>query len=539
MPPSTRKLVLLLASAGVLAGLFFAVFAPTPKPAPSDAARILSAAPAAPDSDTDIPLVPTAADHSAFAAKLADRLNRSHVRADEALLTFASREALTRFLARARAAGVEVIGRIDSINALRVRIRDYAAFTAELAAHHRDYAGIGANVVFTPPTPPPVEDRAARAATPVGADLLRLLGVDPADTSRGRGVTIAILDSGVAPGTAFGDRLSYLDVGYGTSGGDTSHGTAVAALAAGADPRAPGVAPAADLLAIKVTDRDGLADTFSVTAGLLAAIEDGAQIVNISLGAYADSPMLADAIERALSAGIAVVAAAGNDQAARLAWPAAYPGVVSVGAVDAAGVQAIFSNAGDTLQLTAPGYGITTTGADGALVSFSGTSGSAPVTAGAIAAVLSESPDVSPIAAADILATHANDGGPAGADPAYGNGSLNLGWALDREDPARIDPAIASLGHDSAANTLVTVVQNRGNRTLSGLMLNLGIDGTSIPVVLPTLAAGASTTLRTPLPNATSRADGLIIIRASLQLPAGLIDRDTTNNQRTAALPVR
>src|SRR5690606_17140862 len=144
-----------------------------------------------------------------------------------------------------------------------------------------------------------------------------------------------------------------------------------------------------------------------------------------------------------------------------------------------------------------------------------------------------------PIAAADILATHANDGGPAGADPAYGNGSLNLGWALDRDDPARIDPAIASLGHDSAANTLVTVVQNRGNRTLSGLMLNLGIDGTSIPVVLPALAAGASTTLRTPLPNATSRADGLIIIRASLQLPAGLIDRDTTNNQRTAALPVR
>src|SRR5690606_42141156 len=54
---------------------------------------------------------------------------------------------------------------------------------------------------------------------------------------------------------------------------------------------------------------------------LLAAIENGAQIVNISLGAYADSPMLADAIERALAAGIAVVAAAGNDQAARLAWP--------------------------------------------------------------------------------------------------------------------------------------------------------------------------------------------------------------------------
>jgi len=172
---------------------------------------------------------------------------------------------------------------------------------------------------------------------------------------------------------------------------------------------------------------------FSISQGIYAAVDKGAQIINISLGGYATSPLLTDAVDYALAANVAIVAAAGNDQAAQLTWPAAYSGVVSVGAVDAVGKQAIFSNSGPQLQLTAPGYAIATAGAGGSRVSFSGTSASAPVASGAIAALLSTTPGLNALQAADLLAVYSDDHGPSGTDPDYGRGTLNLDRALRRE----------------------------------------------------------------------------------------------------------
>lgn len=473
-----------------------------------------------------------------FSARLRDYLNRAGARADEAVLTFKNDDALRRFLTRAAAGGIDVLGRLDTLNAIRVRVRDYDAFTRDLAGNARDLVNITGNPVFSPPTPPPAEARLAVQAEPVGDRLLQLLGLDPADTTRGAGVTIAILDGGTSPGTTFGARLTYLDIGYGVTGygDDGAHATAVAALAGGASPDAQGVASATNLLSIKVTGADGLADAFSLASGVLAAVDAGAQVVNISLGAYGDSPVLAAAVEQAVAAGVAVVASSGNDQAAQIAWPAAYPGVVSVGATDGAGQQAIFSNSGDTLQLTAPGYAVATTGVGGTTVSFSGTSASAPIVAGSIAALISADPTLTPLAAADLLATYGNDGGAAGADPDYGRATINPGWALDRDNPARVDAAITSFGYAPAARTVTIVVQNRGHNPLSGLALHVTLGSASTVHPLPLLSPTASSTTSVIIPADVRTVDGRTLLILELALPAGVTDQDAANNRRAALL---
>ncbi|MEN9841027.1 MAG: hypothetical protein RL376_827, partial [Verrucomicrobiota bacterium] len=337
---------------------------------------------------------------------------------------------------------------------------------------------------------------------------------------------------------ALGARLRYLDIGYGLAGGGEggAHALAVAALVAGGAPDTRGVAPGATVLSVRVTGADGAGDTFSVARGVVAAVEAGAQVINISLGGYATSSILGAAVEQALAAGVAVVAASGNDQATRLSWPAAYPGVVSVGAVDAAGQQAIFSNAGEGLQLTAPGYAIETAGPGGTRVAFSGTSASAPVVAGAIAALISQTPGLGAIPAADLLATYANDGGVAGTDPDYGRGSVNLGWALDRANTARRDVAVSGLNARLKENVVEIVVQNRGAVAANGLALTVdaGVGGESYAV--PNLAAGASATVRVPVK--VKVAGSVLRVATRLELPVGMMDDEPNNNVRVGVMVV-
>ncbi len=474
---------------------------------------------------------------AAVAELLRERFNRRRFRADEAVLTFKDADAYRRFLARAGAAGVQVAGRIDGLFAVRVKVGDYDAFVRDLAGGIGDYAGIAGNAVLTAPTPP-AEERLARSAVPVGADLLSVLGVTADNSGWGAGVTIAVLDGGAAPDATLGLRLRYLDIGYGVTGAgeDGAHGTAVAAVAAGAAADARGVAPGAAVLSIRVTGPDGVSDTFSLAQGIFAAVDAGAQVINISLGGYATSPVLGEAVDYALSAGVAVVASSGNDQAAQLAWPAAYAGVVSVGAVDGAGRQAIFSNSGDGLQLTAPGVALQTAGLAGSRVNFSGTSASAPVVSGAIAAVMSQTPGLGAREAAAVLTTHANDGGAAGADPDYGKGSLNLAWALDHASTTRVDPAVSNQSYAAGTGTVDIVVQNRGAAPVSGLALVVNTGGVATTQPLGTLAAGASATVTVPVDTRQLADGGSVVVSSRLVTPAGLVDQDTSNNQKSGVI---
>jgi subtilisin family serine protease len=356
----------------------------------------------------------------------------------------------------------------------------------------------------------------------------------------GNGITIAVLDSGVAADPTFGiSRLKTIDIGLGTApavGSEGGHGTAIAALAAGQSSDAQGIAPAANVLSIRVTGDDGKSDAFTVAQGIIAAVDAGAKIVNMSLGGYGTNAALDFAINYATTHGVVLVAAAGNDQAAQLTWPAADPRVVSVGAVDASGQQVIFSNSGRQLQITAPGLGLQTAWSDGSRIIFSGTSGSAPIVAGAIAAVMSQDPSLTPAQAWQILQTHTSDAGAPGADPDYGNGVINLGWAMARNDPTRYDTAIASHYYDSASEQLQIVVQNRSAQAVAGLDLTIDVNGALQHQPIAWLAAGATTVVNLPISTSQLVAAGRIEFHTELLNPSGTTDQVPANNRRASAL---
>lgn len=467
-------------------------------------------------------------------------LGRRDARRKEGLLTFKDDAAYQRFLTRANQGGLQVLDRLDGLRTARVHYDDLGSLQRDLLDHPADYADVAANFLMNIPKVPAKEDRAAIEQIPFGNRALEFLGVSGDHSQWGRGATIAVLDSGVAGDATFGQgRLRALDVGLGTTAGtdaEGGHGTAVAALAAGFAPDAPGVSPSANILSVRVTDANGSSDIFTVSRAILAAVDAGAQIINISLGGYATTTTLDAAIDYAVNHGAVIVAAAGNDQAAQLTWPAADPRVISVGAVDAAGQQVTFSNSGPQLQMTAPGYGVQTAWLDGQRVTVNGTSASAPIVAGAIAAVMSENTGLSAQQAWEVLQKTASDSGPAGADANYGNGILNLGWAMNRNNPSYIDTAVASHYYDATENQMDFVVQNRSGQAVGGLQLSVTANGTTNNYAISSLAAGADTVIKVPIDQAAVNANGGLTFSTLLINPTGVNDRVPQNNRRTSVL---
>jgi hypothetical protein len=502
-------------------------------PAPSETA----ATPAAGAATTTEARAPIAGPVLRYLQRLA---GAAGARPREAILRFANAEAYRRFLARARRLGLPVIAQMDGLFAVRVRFDSLAGLQDDLAANAADYADVDANFLVNFPQTPTKEERAATPLVALGNRLRSFLGVTGDPGSWGRGITIAVLDSGVAADATFGQgRLRSLDIGLGTAPGtgtEDGHGTAVAALAAGMAPDAAGVAPAASILSIRVTDASSTSDIFTLAQAILAAVDAGAEIINISLGSYATSSLLTAAVEYAGQHGVVIVASAGNDQAAQLTWPAAYAGVVSVGAVDALEQQVTFSNSGEQLDLTAPGYGVQTAWLDGQRVSFDGTSASAPIVAGAIAALMSANPGLTAAQAVLVLEQYASDGGAPGRDPDYGSGVINLGWAMDRNNALRTDTAISSNYYDAATGEMEFVVQNRSGIAIGGMVLSVDADGTTTTYSVPLLSPGATYVVKQAVDQARLTTTGGIVFRSRLDNPGGVVDQVPANNYRTSAL---
>lgn len=476
----------------------------------------------------------------AWLATLARTLARGGVREREAILTFKDDAALQAFLRRAQSAGLAVNGNVPGLRTVRVRFDSLDALQRELAGNAGDYAGIAANPLIGLPHPPSREDRPALNQVPFGNDTLAMLGAAGDRSSWGRGVTLAILDTGVAPDATFGSgRLRTLDIGFGSApgtGSDDGHGTSVAALAAGLAPDAPGVAPAADLLSIRVTDASGTSDLFTVSQAIVAAVDAGARVINVSLGGYSTGATLDAAIDYASHNGALIVAAAGNDQAAQLAWPAADPRVLSVGAIDKLEQQVTFSNSGEQLQLTAPGYGVQTAWLNGQRVMVDGTSASAPIVAGAVAALLSQTPSLSPQQAAAVLVQTANDAGVPGADAAYGHGILNVGTAMNRDNAAYVDTAVSSHSYDAASGQMQFVVQNRSGRALSGLSLAITTGTVTSSQSVPSLAPGETHVVRVTVGDANLKSATTLTYSTQLINPLGVVDQVPANNRRSSVL---
>jgi thermitase len=219
------------------------------------------------------------------------------------------------------------------------------------------------------------------------------------EVTQGQGAVVAVLDTGVhlahpdlaprlLPGRdVVADDAEAQDEGPGFGWG---HGTHVAGVIAR-------MAPQSKILPVRVLDANGRGNVFTLAYAIEWAVQEGADVINLSLGAEGDSQVLADAINNAQTQGVVVVAAAGNDDVNALQYPAGYAGVLGVTAVDDQNSKAAFANYGSHwIDLAAPGVGITSTvpysGGVG-YASWSGTSMSTAFVSGASALVRAARPD--------------------------------------------------------------------------------------------------------------------------------------------------
>jgi subtilisin family serine protease len=161
-----------------------------------------------------------------------------------------------------------------------------------------------------------------------------------------------------------------------------SHGTLCAGVIAT-------VAPDSMIMPLRVFADDGSSDTYSVIKAIHYAVNNGAQIVNMSFGALERSPAMESAVDFARRRGVLIVASAGNNNTAAPQYPAAYDGVITVAATDLFDKKASFSNYGAYVYMIAPGVNIFSAYPGGYASVVSGTSFSAPVVAGTAALVRS------------------------------------------------------------------------------------------------------------------------------------------------------
>ena len=251
------------------------------------------------------------------------------------------------------------------------------------------------------------------------------------------GVVVAVLDTGIDashPDLA-GRVLQGWD--FTSQGGDTTdvygHGTHVAGIIAASGDNGVGLAGIAwkvRLLPVKVLDNNGNGRYSDLISGIRYAADNGASVINMSLGGGSRSQALQDAVDYARGKGVVVVAAAGNNASSSLSYPAACDGVISVGATDDADRRASFSNYGDGLDIVAPGVSVYSDYPAARYMSMSGTSMAAPQVSGAFALLRSYKPGLSGAEAEKRVLESARDLGTAGYDSTYGWGLLQVDKAL-------------------------------------------------------------------------------------------------------------
>jgi type VII secretion-associated serine protease mycosin len=275
--------------------------------------------------------------------------------------------------------------------------------------------------------------------------------------TRGKGVTVAVLDTGVdgsAPDLA-GSVTTGPDE---TAGVDPAgyhpprlHGTYIASLIAGHGSGAGrrsgviGVAPAAAILSVRVILDDGepgfgefaaeSANDDAIGTGIRYAVRHGARVINMSLGSTAPTKGLRMALAYAAAHGVTVVAAAGNNGAAQhgytpLSYPAAFPGVIAVAAVSLTGKRAAFSDDNSSVVLSAPGVNVVGAGPGGSYLEADGTSPASAIVAGVAALIRARYPRLTPVQVEQALLTSARHRPSGGYSPATGFGEVDAPAAL-------------------------------------------------------------------------------------------------------------
>lgn len=261
--------------------------------------------------------------------------------------------------------------------------------------------------------------------------------------TNGAGITVAVVDTGVdatVPQLRGGKVLPGIDTTKPDRGAADSdcfgHGTFVAGIIA-ASPTSgtgyAGVAPGVQILPIRCATTDTPNQPGSLTPegmalGIRAAVDAGAQVINVSASTTEQNPELAEAVRHAERNDVVVVASAANGakRGDPVTYPAAYPSVVAVGAVNQTGQHADFSQTGPFLSLVAPGVDVLGLGPGGpGHWTGSGTSYAAPFVAGAAALVRAYRPSLSAAQVKRRLLATATHPAVSLPDPALGWGTVN------------------------------------------------------------------------------------------------------------------
>jgi subtilisin family serine protease len=269
-------------------------------------------------------------------------------------------------------------------------------------------------------------------------------------------VLVAVVDTGVDGthpdlGDNVADGYDAINDAEGGATDENGHGTHVAgtiAAKAGNGEGIVGVAPEARILPVKVLDGEGSGYDSDIAEGIVWAADAGAQVINLSLGGPDQSEAISEAVDYARGKNAVVIAAAGNsrEEGSPVEYPAADEGVIAVAATDDQDEVAEFSNAGDYVDVAAPGTGIMSTVPGGEYEKASGTSMAAPHVAGVAALMVGYRSSLTPDQVEEFLESSAFDLGDEGFDNDYGNGRINANSALDAIDGGgeRITPEITT-----------------------------------------------------------------------------------------------
>ncbi|NJL00213.1 MAG: S8 family serine peptidase [Spirulinaceae cyanobacterium SM2_1_0] len=274
------------------------------------------------------------------------------------------------------------------------------------------------------------------------------------DETKGAGVTVAVIDTGVSrvpdlKQTEFVPGYDFVHDSVETPD-DVGHGTHVAGTIAQSTDNSYGVAGIAyeaKIMPLKVLAADGGGTVSDIAEAIKFAADHDATVINLSLGGAGESKLLEEAVNYAYDRGVVVVAAAGNENRNSASYPARYPHVISVAALDSTGKKADYSNFGAGVDIAAPGGGgegrilqntIDPETGEAIFASFQGTSMAAPHVAG-VAALLKASGVEEPEQVGQILRESART---VTEDPLnhYGAGQLDAGAAVELARKGQFSP---------------------------------------------------------------------------------------------------
>ena len=419
----------------------------------------------------------------------------------ERLIRLGSAEAYRKFLASAPPG--MVLGQIDALNSVRVKSGDW--LSSSLAQSGGTLSGNF--YVRVPEVPLEVREKGEAYYRAVGKKAMELIGADGVTSSWGQGVKVALLDTPLE--------------GMETTGGENAgHGTAMRSLIQGRYGPAQGAAPGAEVLSFAVLGPEGKGSSFDLAEAIVRATEQGVRVMNMSLGSEGDSPVVRDAVSYALARNVVLVAAAGNEAANRVSYPASYEGVIAVGSVDAAGHHLYFSNRGKSVDVAAPGFAVVAAWPGGKYAEVTGTSASTALVSGAVAALLAREPGLTGRQAGDLLGKYADATGLPGASEETGGGVINLGRVLERNQRGVVDVAVGgvTLNEEGSQGRILVGIQNRGTEMINAPSLEISVGDERRKFYFGSLPSGATAMESMTFDLARARQEGGIRVGANVSV---------------------